>query len=61
MIYKLLLGYFRARFFRLLIGSILSKKAPGKNLKKLTVVEYALELFNVYLMENKKNKHHPKK
>lgn len=56
MIYKLLLGYFRAKFFRLLIATVLGKKGPSKNLKTLTFIEYGLELFNAFLIENKKTK-----
>jgi hypothetical protein len=56
MLYKMVLGYFRARLIRMIIASFLTKGKETKNLKKLTVIEYALELFNAYLKESKKNK-----
>lgn len=54
MLYRIILGYFRAKFIRFILGSILSKKNQGKHLKSLTLIEYGLELLNVYLMERKK-------
>lgn len=57
MLYKILLNYFRAKLLRVIVSSFLSKKGKTpKNLKKLSLIEYGLELVNIYLMESKKNK-----
>lgn len=57
MIYKLILGYVRAKYIGMIISSIFRRKIPTKGLKKLTLIEYALEFVNAYLTENKKSKH----
>lgn len=57
MLYRILLNYFRVKFMRFLIASVIGKKTKNMgSLKKLSFIEYGLELMNVYLSESKKNK-----
>jgi hypothetical protein len=57
MLYRLLLNYFRVKLIRFVIASVLNRKTKNiDNLKKLSLIEYGLELFNAYLLETKKKK-----
>jgi hypothetical protein len=57
MLYRLLLNYFRVKFMRFVLASVISKKTKNiGSLKKLSFIEYGLELVNAYLSESKKTK-----
>ncbi|MDR3442652.1 MAG: hypothetical protein P4L65_06500 [Legionella sp.] len=54
MIYKLLLGYFRARFFGMILTVLLGKSKGAHGIKQLNLVEYVLAIFNAYLAHKRK-------
>lgn len=54
MIYKLLLGYFRALFLGMILTALLGKNKGTQSIKQLNFLEYALAIFNAYLAHRRK-------